>query len=73
MTPWRRTLNNEDLCFVDDFVWDYMGVYWGSTLETLWGSTEGLLGVYSGGLLGVYSGGLLWGSTGVLQFSGHGL
>ena len=22
MTPLRRTLNNKDLCFVEDFVWD---------------------------------------------------
>ena len=47
MTLLQRTLNNGDLCLVDDFVCDYMGVYWGSTLETLWGCTEGLLGFYS--------------------------
>ena len=23
-TPWQRTLKNEDLCFVDDFVRDYI-------------------------------------------------
>ena len=39
MTPWRRTLNNEDVCFVDEFVWTiYLGVY--------------SVGVYS---LGVYN------------------
>ena len=24
MTPWRRTLSNEDLFFVDDLVWNYI-------------------------------------------------
>ena len=51
MKPWRRTLNNEDLCFVDDFVWNYAGVYWGSTLEILWG----LLRVYWESTPGLYS------------------
>ena len=46
LTSRRRILNNKDWCFVDDFVWDYMGVYWGSTLETLWRCIEGLPGVF---------------------------